>query len=174
MPKYRDGWKPNPQCKTCRLIKNGDERLYERIMQCKEFMKGGESISAIHRDYDDQMQYLAMYNHIKKHQAPSAQQLVVRRVDQLQKKQAGIEVKKLITATESRQTLLDKLNDKLEQGQFDDKMTVKDLIAVLRDTDSAQAKKKDQAIDVMKMMMPHRSGEFIDQADEEFDPWKEG
>jgi hypothetical protein len=72
-----------------------------------------------------------------------------------------------------RQNLMERLADKLENGEFDDKMTVKDLLATLRDADNAAAKKTDQQIDIMKAMMESRSGELVigDAIDEEFSPW---
>lgn len=68
---------------------------------------------------------------------------------------------------------MERLADKLENGEFDDKMTVKDLLATLRDADNAAAKKTDQQIDIMKAMMESRSGEIVaaEVIDEEFDPW---
>lgn len=172
MSRYRDGWKPKKNCKVCQTIRQ-DEKLYSRIMESSQYMKGGESLTSISEEYAAFFSYQSLFNHVKKHQALSGDQLVVRRVAQLQKKHDGEMYKKIVKAADAQQTLLEKLNDKLESGDFDDKMTVKDLIAITRDINNADAKKKDQAMDIMKMMAPHRSGEVIDMTESEFDPWKE-
>jgi hypothetical protein len=67
------------------------------------------------------------------------------------------------------------LYEKLENGEFDDQMTVKDLLTALRDSDNIEAKKKDQDIDILKMMMPYRSGEanIVEGEFEEFNPWEQ-
>jgi len=164
-------WKPHKLCKVCNVIKAGDEDLFKRVTHSKQFERGGESLTSIAEDYKGKFTYQSLYLHCKKHQAPTAEMLVGRRMARVQEQAVVDNYKKSVTAKDTRQGLLDKLAEKLESGEFDDTMTVKDLIAVLRDTDNAEAKKKDQEIDILKMMMPYRSGDVIQGEYEEYDPW---
>lgn len=174
MPRYRDGFKPDKRCKTCKLILAGDEKLFNRIAMSRQFTSDGESLSAIQRDYEGKITYLSIHGHAKKHQAPNSEKLMQRRMSAIQAKRDQLQYREIKKTADVRQSLLEKLAEKMDSGDFDDKMTVRDLIAVLRDADNAEAKKKDQAIDIMKMMMPSRSGEFVEgDVVEEFDPWKQ-
>lgn len=169
-------WKPEPRCKVCQKCKT-DEKLFRRIMGSKQFVKDGETLQHIWEDYQQDFLYLSLYRHAKTHQAPTAEDLAVRRLTKFKQDAQVEEFKKVVGTQEARQTVQDRLYEKLLNGDFDEKMTVKDLIAVLRDSDNAEAKKKDQEIDILKMMMPHRSGELdgeiIEGEYEEFDPWDE-
>lgn len=173
MPRYRDGWKPRKNCKVCQTIK-ADEKLYVRIMESSQYLRGGESLTDIAEAYKDSFSYQGLYNHCKKHQAPNADQLSVRRMAQLQKENDKELYKRAVKTSAARQELIDQMYSKLENGDFDDKMTLKDFLTALRDADNAEAKKKDQDIDIMKMMMPSRSGDAVREViEEEFDPWNE-
>lgn len=166
------GWKPHKLCKVCNLCKE-DEKLFKRIAESKQFVNGGETLTEIQEDYKDKFSYQSLYIHVKKHQAPTADILASRRLAKVQEQVMVDQYKRSVQAKDARQDLLDKLFTKLESGEFDDKMSVRDLIVVLRDTDNAEAKKKDQEIDIMKMMMPYRSGDVIQGEYEEYDPWEE-
>ena len=166
------GWKPHKLCKVCAVVKE-DEDLFKRIAHSKQFERGGESLTDIQEEYKDKFSYQSLYVHVKKHQAPTADMLASRRLAKVQEQVMVDQYKRAVNSKDARQDLLDKLFNKLESGDFDDSMTVKDLITVLRDTDNAEAKKKDQEIDIMKMMMPYRSGDVIQGEYEEYDPWQE-
>jgi len=166
------GWKPNKLCKVCALLKD-DEVLFKRIAQSKQYQPGGESLTDIQDDYKDKFSYQSLYTHARKHQAPTAEMLTSRRLAKVQEQVMVDQYRRAVNSKDARQDLLDKLFNKLESGDFDDSMTVKDLITVLRDTDNAEAKKKDQEIDIMRMMMPYRSGDVVQGEYEEYDPWQE-
>lgn len=166
-------WKPHKLCKVCNLIKEGDEKLFKRIMHCKQFENGGEPLTEIAREYEGKFTYQSLFLHCKKHQAPTADDLAGRRMQRVKEKVMVDQYKEAVTTRDKRNALVDKLYDKLESGDFDDQMTVKDLLTALRDADNVEAKKKDQDLDILKMMMPYRSGEadVIEGEFEEFDPW---
>ena len=174
MPKYRDGWKPHKSCKVCKTIKI-DEPLYTRIMESSQYMRGGEPLTTIAEDYKDFFTYQGLFNHCKKHQAPNGDQLAVRRMAQVQKEHDKQLYQRAVKTLDARQELIDRMFSKLEDGEFDDQMTVKDFLTAMRDSDNAAAKKKDQDIDILKAIMPSRSGEVIrgEVIEEEFDPWDE-
>ncbi len=166
-------FKPDSRCKVCKLIKAGDEKLFTRIAFSRQFDRKGEPLAEIVRDYPSEMKYQSLYNHAKKHQAPNSDKLVERRMNAIAAKADQLAYRQERKTGDVRQNLMERLADKLENGEFDDKMTVKDLLATLRDADNAAAKKTDQQIDIMKAMMESRSGEIVaaEVIDEEFDPW---
>lgn len=166
-------FKPDKRCKVCKLIKGGDEKLFTRIAFSKQFDRKGEPLTDIVADYPGEMKYQSLYNHAKKHQAPNSDKLVERRMNAIAAKADQLAYREVKKTGDVRQNLLERLAEKLENGEFDDKMTVKDLLATLRDADNAAAKKTDQQIDIMKAMMESRSGELVigDAIDEEFSPW---
>lgn len=108
-------------------------------------------------------------------QATNSDKLIERRMNEKIQKADQLAYRQERKTGDVRQNLMERLADKLENGEFDDKMTVKDLLATLRDADNAAAKKTDQQIDIMKAMMESRSGEIVaaEVIDEEFDPWTE-
>jgi septum formation inhibitor MinC len=166
------GWNPHKLCKVCNVCKV-DESLFKRIALSRQFVNRGETLTDIHEDYKDKFSYQSLYSHVKKHQAPTADILSSRRLAKVQEQVMVDQFKRSVQTKDARQDLLDKLFNKLESGDFDDKMSVKDLLSVLRDTDNAEAKKKDQEIDIMKMMMPYRSGDVVQGEYEEYNPWEE-
>lgn len=165
--------KLDKKCKVCKLIMAGDEKLAERIFFSSQFHRHGEPLTHILEDYTTELKYQSLYNHARKHQAPNSDKLVERRMNAIAAKADQLAYRQERKTGDVRQNLMERLADKLENGEFDDKMTVKDLLATLRDADNAAAKKTDQQIDIMKAMMESRSGEIVtaEVIDEEFDPW---
>lgn len=165
--------KLDKKCKVCKLIMAGDEKLAERIFFSSQFHRHGEPLTHILEDYTTELKYQSLYNHARKHQAPNSDKLVERRMNAIAAKADQLAYRQERKTGDVRQNLMERLADKLENGEFDDKMTVKDLLATLRDADNAAAKKTDQQIDIMKAMMESRSGELVigDAIDEEFSPW---
>lgn len=166
-------FKPDKKCKVCKLILAGDEKLFERIAFSAQFHRKGEPLTHILEDYTTDLKYQSLYNHARKHQAPNSDKLIERRMNEKIQKADQLAYRQERKTGDVRQNLMERLADKLENGEFDDKMTVKDLLATLRDADNAAAKKTDQQIDIMKAMMESRSGELVigDAIDEEFSPW---
>jgi hypothetical protein len=160
---------------VCNVIKAGDEDLFKRITHSKQFEKGGEPLTDIARDYQGKFTYQSLFLHCKKHQAPTAEELIGRRMQRYKEVAMVQQYQRAITTREKRAALIDRLYEKLENGEFDDQMTVKDLLTALRDSDNIEAKKKDQDIDILKMMMPYRSGEanIVEGEFEEFNPWEQ-
>lgn len=163
------------KCKVCKLIMAGDEKLAERIFFCSQFNRKGEPLTHILEDYSTELKYQSLYNHARKHQAPNTDKLIERRITERQKKSDQLAYREERKVGDVRQNLLERLAEKLENGDFDQNMSVRDLLATMRDADNAAAKKTDQQIDIMKAMMESRSGELItaEVIDEEFDPWKQ-
>lgn len=172
-------FKPHKNCNICKVILKGDEKLARRIMSSKKWVLGGESLGAIAKDYEGKFSYQSLCAHAKKHQAPTEEDLIKSRVNRKQAEIVTQRFQKQVRSVDVRQDLMDRLAQKLESGDFDDSMTVKDLIKVLKDTDDVAAKKKDQDLDILKMMLPYQSGEIETlnpstmQRFEAFDPWAE-
>jgi len=166
--------KLDKKCKVCKLIMAGDEKLAERIFFSSQFHRHGEPLTHILEDYTTELKYQSLYNHARKHQAPNSDKLVERRMNAIAAKADQLAYREERKVSNVRQDLLDRLAEKLENGEFDQTMKVSDLLATMRDADNAAAKKTDQQIDIMKAMMESRSGEIVaaEVIDEEFDPWK--
>lgn len=177
MPNTHPNWKPERRCNVCKKCMT-DEKLFRRIMESKQFVKGGETLQAIWEDYKDDFLYLSLYRHAKMHQAPTAGDLAVRRATKLKQEAQVRHFEEAVSTGQARQAAINRLFEKLQNGDFDEDMSVKDLLTALRDSDNAAAKAKDQEIDILKMMMPHRSGEVVETGEvidgeyEEFDPWE--
>ena len=165
--------KLDKKCKVCKLIMAGDEKLAERIFFSSQFHRHGEPLTHILEDYTTELKYQSLYNHARKHQAPNTDKLIERRITEKVKKADQLAYREEKKVADVRQTLLEKLAQKLEDGDFDQNMSVRDLLATMRDADNAAAKKTDQQIDIMKAMMESRSGEIVTaEVVEEFDPWE--
>ena len=178
MPKYREGWMPHKLCKVCQTIKDGDESLFKRVAESRQYAKGGESLKSIMRDYVGQFGYQSLYGHARKHQAPTAGDLIVTRVNVAQAKRDGEAYRSIVKSTDARQNIIEILHSILsDPDQFrrmDPEKQVALLLRALKDSDDTSAKRKDQEIDILKMMMPHRSGEVVEAVPvkPEYDPWE--
>lgn len=136
----------------------------------------------MHISQETGLHYNALGRHTKKHQGISNYELTVAKRKILARKEANAIVKQRIGTADARQDVLDQLtalvadHGEIKIGQD---ITLKDAMALIlksaKDADDVAAKKKDQELDVFKLMTSARSGATPPgNEDEPFDPWVEG
>jgi hypothetical protein len=151
-------------CGTCKLIKAGDKKLLDRINRSKEFVPGGESLAAIHRDYQGRLTYKSIYNHSKRHQAPNKRELerLIRNKEtkdalkDIQTVETGRRVAVYSNQADMRHKLLQKAMEALESDDL--KMTMNAVVGLLGQEQKAEEAAKDRNLELMKMFNYFASG----------------
>lgn len=159
-------------CKVCEKLK-GNPKLTKRIYSSKFYLKGGESLLSISQD--EELRYESLINHCKKHQALDEHKLAEAQLKSIEKKVTNDAIRKMVRTGDARQDVVDKLHAMLDNINPDE-LTGRDVVALLlkatKDSDDVTAKKRDQDVDILKMMGSVRSGEITaGNVEEAFDPW---
>jgi hypothetical protein len=153
---------PNTQCATCSRIKGGDDKLLDRINRSKQFVAGGEPLTAIAADIG--ISYESVYNHAKKHQAPTKAKFK----RQIRAKETKDALQNIQTATtaktvaiysgqaDMRRDLLIKAKEALDSGDL--KMTMNAFVSLLGQEQKAEENAKDRGLEMMKMFNYFASG----------------
>lgn len=172
--------KIDKRCKVCKRCLD-DPSFMRRLFGSRAYVPGGESLKKIADDSG--ANYQGLIRHTAKHQGISESELKLRKARTSAKIQGRTLVKGALKAEDARQTVLDQLAQILEDAgalELGKDITAKDAIGLLlkatKDTDDVQAKKKDQDIDVFRLMTQSRSGSPAlpaESSDEPFDPWAE-
>lgn len=148
--------KIDKRCKVCTLVKK-DGKFLQRIYDSKEFVKGGESLRAISRDFEGVFEYQSLYNHVKKHQGLSPEDLenkvAVKKAREIEAKQ----LRETIKHTEARNELLAIGMDGIREGEI--KLKGADVVGLLKQTADIEAKDKDRELDIARMIQEFASGE---------------
>lgn len=147
------------RCKVCQIIKleGGDSsQLLSRIYNSRQFLPDGEALTEIQADHDPAFGYLSLYNHAKKHQTMTQQELDAKQINHLETK---VQQKRLeaLTTSQFRDRLKAKAAEKLERDEVKG-WTVSSIAKVLKDEDDVAAKQKDQQIKVLGMIEGFQSG----------------
>lgn len=153
-------------CKTCELIKAGDKSLEKRINNSKQWTRLGEPLTTIHADYEDKLTYLNLYNHAKKHQAPSEKALALKRGQEKLRElndEKALEIGKAISHHDARKELTALGVDKIKEGEI--KMTAAAVVALLKQEMDIEEKAKDRTAEMMKMFNFYASGEAVHRGD---------
>lgn len=158
------------QCRICKTIRAEEAAgkvlskgalsktpLITRIYQSKAYTKGGEPLTKIAKDYTERFSYKGLFLHSKTHQAPTEEDLVEARLKRIHKRTMDDKVAQLIKHADVRQTIMDKGMQQLETGEM--KLTSNVLLGAANKEADIEAKQKDQAIEVMKMIQAFQSGE---------------
>lgn len=160
-------------CKICIAV-IANPSLVNRFYESKYFGNKGRSTESLFQIAQRTgLNYAGLINHLKNHQAPTEEDLSKAQISRMVKDNTQQHIQKALTTRDKRAALIDKMFAKLESGEFDEKMTVKDLITTLKHADDVDAKAKDQGIDILRMMQGSRSTPTLDAATpyEQFDPW---
>lgn len=170
--------KVDKRCKVCQRCL-ADPAFMKRLFASRAYVPNGEPLVKISADTG--ANYKALIRHTKKHQGISEYELTVQKRKVQARQASGQLVRGALKAETARQTVLDQLAQILEDAgalELGKDITAKDAIGLLlkatKDSDDVQAKKKDQDIDVFKLMTQSRSGATPLPAgndDEPFDPW---
>lgn len=166
-------FQPRKNCKICKAVK-ADKKLFKRIYGTKFYVDGGESLLQLANETS--LQYRALLTHCKKHQNLTEDALAESQLEVIAKKEQNKAIAKLVRTADARQDVIDKLYAEMD-GRDLSELSGKDVLDLLlkatKMADDVAAKRKDQDIDIMKMMGAIRSGEIIDtdEDQEAFDPW---
>ncbi len=171
--------KLDKRCKWCQAVK-ADKKLLKRIYASAFYVENGESIKNIAATYVGGGIYPALLNHCKRHQGLTDDDLNTREVQRIAKSTSNAMIAQGVKTATARQGIIDNLSDVLTGDDYaslspEDK--IKLLLKAIKDTDDVDAKRKDQDIDVFRMMGGIRSGEIKPViegtvvADEPYDPW---
>lgn len=147
-------------CKTCEMILAGDTKLEKRLNESRQWVQGGESITAIHEDYKDKVGYLPMRNHAMKHQAPGKKQILIKQGRQKLKEieeQKAYEVGKALSHHDARKQLTQLGMEQINEGQV--KMTAAAVVQLLKQEMDIEEKAKDRTAELMKTFNYFASGE---------------
>lgn len=150
------------QCKVCKKIRAeeaaGSSKLIKRIYNSKQYVKGGESLKAIARDYKDHFQYQTLYKHARMHQAATEDDLTQARLNRIHKETVNSQIDKLVRHQDVRQFIMEKGMEQLETGDI--KLNANAVLSAANKEADIESKQKDQAIELMKMVQAFQSGEL--------------
>src|SRR6185437_12053619 len=148
-------------CKLCNLVKN-DSKLLKRIYDSSYFIPHSkDSLRAIWRDCNQltpgAFSYLALQNHVKKHQHLNAEDYN-RKMLLLKSKQAeGKIIADRFEAQNVQDAVMNLGMKKLENGEL--KITTDHMLRAAKDKQDAQAKVRDQQLQLAEMVAFYTSGE---------------
>lgn len=149
-------------CNICKKIRaeeaKGNPKLIKRIYNSKQYVKGGESLQAIQRDYKDFFSYQSLYKHARMHQAATEEDLTTARLNRIHKDSVNQRVDALTRHTDVRQTIMQKGLEEIESGEI--KLTANAVLGAANKEADIESKQKDQAIELMKMVQAFQSGEI--------------
>lgn len=154
--------KPDKRCKVCQTIKS-DKKLLERIANSKAYIKGGESLRAISRDYLDVFEYQSLYNHTKTHQGLSDEDLEDRLIQREARKIELAQVREAVQHKEIRDELLNIGMDGVREGEI--KLNGNNVVQLLKQKADIEAKERDQELEMAKMIQDFASGAITEVVD---------
>lgn len=146
-------------CKACATIRAEnplhmtEARLYKLINDV--YMKR-TTLTAVAEAYP--ISYPGLLNHKKKHQNPSTRDLAKTAKGEVVKRTRLNEIAELRHQNEVLQTTINKVMEKLENGDFDDKMTLKDGLYAAKIKGDFELKQVDQQLELAKMYEHFASG----------------
>lgn len=152
-----------PNCKICMAIQQ-NKKLMERIYQSSYFIPHSkDSLLKIWKDCEGMFSYPSLLNHVKKHQKLNAGDYT-RSV--LKNKAKEVERKILEEQFESQHiqdAIMNKGMERLEKGEI--KVTADHMLRAAKDKQDAQAKKRDQQLQLAEMVAYFASGEDKQQSE---------
>lgn len=148
-------------CKVCQAVKK-NQRLLKRIYDSSYYIPHSkDTLAAIQRDCKqedpDSFSYLALTNHVKKHQHLNAADYEKKMMVQ---KVKGIESKIIesrFEAVNAQDAVINIGMEKLESGEM--RITADHLLRAAKDKQDASLKRGDQQLQLAEMMAHFASGE---------------
>lgn len=147
--------KPDKRCHVCAVIKT-DKKLMQRIYDSKQFVKGGESLRAISRDYLGVFEYQSLYNHSKTHQGLSEEDLADKRLAKEARKMEVAQIREAVKHHEMRDELLHVGMEGVREGEI--KLNGNNVVQLLKQKADMESKEKDRELDMAKMIQAFASG----------------
>lgn len=149
-------------CKVCVAI-DANKTLMNQLYETRAFRPGGESV--LHFSERTGLHYKSLNNHLKNHQFIDDNDLTTRQMARLHEVKSQKIISTLTSTVTARQDVLDLLYAKIMQHgdiTIGKDISLKDAMSLLltasKNTDDVNAKKGDQAIDVMKQLQGVRAG----------------
>lgn len=150
------------QCKVCKKIRAeeaaGSSKLIKRIYNSRQYVRGGESLKAIAKDYQKYFEYPSLYKHSRTHQAATEDDLSTARLNRIHKTTVNAQIDKLVRHQDVRQYIMDKGMEGIEAGDI--KLNANAVLSAANKEADIESKQKDQAIELMKMVQAFQSGEL--------------
>jgi len=157
-------------CNTCKFIKKESRKklpqgtyLVDRIYKSRAWTKSGQSLKSLQLEYGT-ASYNAFVRHCKNHQAPTQEQLDAAKIDAIMRPTEEIIARNVIKTENVRQEVMDRAMEALQSGEI--KPRVADMLKAAKDQDDVEAKRKDQAMQLMTMINAFASGELQAPADD--------
>jgi hypothetical protein len=149
--------KYNKQCKVCQEIKK-DKKLLEEIYASTAFDRSSTiSLQSISDRNHDKFSYDSIRNHVKKHQAITAEDLSEKHMQKIVKKAEQNILKKRIESSDIWTSILDKGHEQLEEGTI--RLRAGDVLRAAKDKSDYELKVKDQELAMIEMVYHFASGE---------------
>lgn len=150
------------QCKVCKKIRAeeaaGTSKLIKRIYNSRQYVKGGESLKQIAKDYQKDFQYQTLYKHSRMHQAATEDDLTTARLNRIHKTTVNAQIDKLVRHQDVRQEIMSRGMEQIESGEI--KLNANAVLSAANKEADIESKQKDQAIELMKMVQAFQSGEL--------------
>ena len=150
------------QCKVCKKIRAeeaaGSSKLIKRIYNSRQYVKGGESLKSIAKDYQKDFQYQTLYKHSRMHQAATEDDLTTARLNRIHKTTVNAQIDKLVRHQDVRQEIMSRGMEQIESGEI--KLNANAVLSAANKEADIESKQKDQAIELMKMVQAFQSGEL--------------
>jgi uncharacterized protein YdiU (UPF0061 family) len=148
-------------CKTCKAVR-ANPKLLKRIYGCSYFIPHAkDSLRQIYEDCKaedpDSFSYIALLNHVKKHQHLNAEDYNTKMLQQKAKQAVDKITADRYNAQEAQDAVINAAMEKLEKGEL--KLTTGHLLRAAKDKQDALAKVRDQQIQVAEMIAFYASGE---------------
>lgn len=147
--------RPNKRCNVCQALKT-DRKLLQRIYDSKQYIKGGESLKQIARDYEGQFEYQNLYNHCKFHQGLTSEDIERKQLQRAAQQIEVQQIKQVVRHGEVRDTILEEGLRQIKAGEV--KMTLAGIVAAAKHASDIEEKAKDREIEVFKMIDDFSSG----------------
>lgn len=151
-------------CNTCKFIKKEARKklpkgtyLVDRIYKSRAWTKSGQSLKSLQLEYGT-ASYNAFVRHCKNHQAPTQEQMDTAKIDSIMRPTEEIIARNVIKTENVRQEVMDRAMELIQSGEI--KPKVSDMLKAAKDQDDVEAKKKDQAIQLMTMIQAFAAGEL--------------
>lgn len=146
-----------PNCKVCQEVKK-NKKLLDRIYNTSYFIPHSkDTLHKLFLDCDGAFTYLSLRNHVKKHQHLNAGDYN----NKMLKIKAQQAEKKIINDRFEAQNVQDAVMNvgmqKLENGEM--KITADHILRAAKDKQDAQAKQRDQQLQLAEMVAFYTSGE---------------
>lgn len=152
---------PDKRCNVCKAIKREAARnkdtLLNRIYHSKQFVKGGETITAIQEDYKDEFSYLSLHKHCKNHQIPDGDEYATIAMKSRAKKIERTQANKIYKHQDLTDEIIQRVAEGIEKGDI--KLNAGHGIAASRLKVDVEEKQKDRGLKMMEMIAAFQSGE---------------